>query len=165
MVHTTTPPLPFPPKDCKACSGAQHMLDTYKHMALQGKQKEQEQQEHTADTQQHSTESTGRGGTHSQQQHTVIEDDAGAGSTSSAYGPYGRQCPPDTQELGRATWTFLHTMAAYYPEEPSRTQQTLMRNVMEGVAEFYPCSFCRAHLQDQVRAEFGLCALSTAHSN
>ncbi|GAV98642.1 mitochondrial FAD-linked sulfhydryl oxidase ERV1 [Lentinula edodes] len=24
-------------------------------------------------------------------------------------------CPPDSEELGHATWTFLHTTAAYYP--------------------------------------------------
>jgi mitochondrial FAD-linked sulfhydryl oxidase len=33
------------------------------------------------------------------------------------------ECPPDKDELGRSTWTFLHTMAAYYPEEPSDADQ------------------------------------------
>jgi CHASE2 domain-containing sensor protein len=27
------------------------------------------------------------------------------------------------EELGRATWTFLHTLAAQYPEKPTRSQQ------------------------------------------
>ena len=37
--HMPPPPLPFP-KDCKACSGAQHMMDMYARQAslLQGKQ-------------------------------------------------------------------------------------------------------------------------------
>ncbi|KAI9599492.1 ERV/ALR sulfhydryl oxidase domain-containing protein [Syncephalis fuscata] len=32
-------------------------------------------------------------------------------------------CPPDGFELGNATWTFLHTTAAYYPDEPSPGQR------------------------------------------
>jgi len=162
------PPLPFP-KDCKACSGAQHMMDMYARQAslLQGKQQrnvqEHPQQQQQQQQQQQSQGTSGEGGsTHKhnhhqqqqqqQQQHQQPEEAGPSGAGSSIYGPYGRQCPPDTQELGRATWTFLHTMAAYYPEAPSRTQQTLMRNVLDGVAEFYPCSFCRAHLQNQVRS-------------
>jgi hypothetical protein len=29
-------------------------------------------------------------------------------------------CPPDVLDLGRATWTLLHSVAAYYPIEPSQ---------------------------------------------
>ncbi|KAG5353565.1 hypothetical protein C0989_005538 [Termitomyces sp. Mn162] len=35
-------------------------------------------------------------------------------------------CPPDVEQLGRATWTFLHTTAAYYPERPTPTQRANM---------------------------------------
>lgn len=28
-------------------------------------------------------------------------------------------CPPDYTDLGNSTWTFLHTVASYYPEQPS----------------------------------------------
>src|SRR4051812_46643713 len=38
-----------------------------------------------------------------------------------------QDCPPDSEQLGRATWTFLHTMAVYYPEVPSYEQQRNMR--------------------------------------
>ncbi len=41
-------------------------------------------------------------------------------------------------------------MAAYYPDEPSYTQKSLMRSMMEGLAEFYPCSICAEHLKHQV---------------
>ncbi len=56
-------------------------------------------------------------------------------------------CPPDTAELGTATWTFLHSVAAYYPERPTARQQDLMRGMVEGLAEFYPCEVCREHLR------------------
>ncbi|KAH9245089.1 hypothetical protein BASA81_017449 [Batrachochytrium salamandrivorans] len=36
-------------------------------------------------------------------------------------------CPPDSSELGASTWTFLHTMAAYYPESPSVEDKQAMR--------------------------------------
>lgn len=61
-------------------------------------------------------------------------------------------CPPDTAELGKATWTFLHSVAAYYPKRPTPRQQDLMRGMMEGLAEFYPCEVCREHLREQVKA-------------
>ncbi|OBZ66677.1 Zinc-regulated transporter 1 [Grifola frondosa] len=35
-------------------------------------------------------------------------------------------CPPDVEQLGRATWTFLHTTAAYYPERPTPNQRVNM---------------------------------------
>ena len=42
----------------------------------------------------------------------------GAGFTTSASGSDSEQ-PPDGETLGKHTWTFLHTMAAYYPSKPS----------------------------------------------
>lgn len=66
--------------------------------------------------------------------------------SSSNAGP-SMPCPPDTAELGKATWTFLHSVAAYYPKRPTPRQQDLMRGMMEGLAEFYPCEVCREHLR------------------
>ena len=34
------------------------------------------------------------------------------------------------EEIGRATWIFLHTLAAQYPERPSRQQQKDVRNLV-----------------------------------
>jgi hypothetical protein len=48
-------------------------------------------------------------------------------------------------------------MAAYYPEEPTRAQKSLMRSMMEGLAEFYPCSVCAEHLREQVGGRRWLC--------
>ncbi|CAI2189928.1 6602_t:CDS:1 [Funneliformis geosporum] len=60
-------------------------------------------------------------------------------------------CPPDSEQLGRATWTFLHTMAAYYPEVPSSEQQINMRNLLSGFSQFYPCWYCAEHLREEMK--------------
>ena len=51
-------------------------------------------------------------------------------------------CPPDVEVLGRATWTFLHTLAANYPEKPSKQQQREMSGFMGTLGRFYPCWHC-----------------------
>lgn len=55
-------------------------------------------------------------------------------------------CPADVEQLGRATWTFLHTTAAYYPERPTQAQQTSMLGLMNALPSLYPCSHCASHL-------------------
>ncbi|XP_076812810.1 FAD-linked sulfhydryl oxidase ALR-like [Clavelina lepadiformis] len=52
------------------------------------------------------------------------------------------ECPLTNVELGRNTWSFLHTMAAYYPEKPSEKQKTDMTGFMELFSKFYPCDYC-----------------------
>lgn len=52
-------------------------------------------------------------------------------------------CPADVATLGRSTWTLLHTMAAYYPEKPSQTEQVSMKTFFESFSEHYPCWFCK----------------------
>ncbi|BEJ13743.1 hypothetical protein CspHIS471_0309170 [Cutaneotrichosporon sp. HIS471] len=52
------------------------------------------------------------------------------------------ECPPDTGELGRATWTFLHTTAAYYPLKPNTEQQNRMRALLGSLPTLYPCTPC-----------------------
>ncbi|KAJ2780989.1 Flavin-linked sulfhydryl oxidase of the mitochondrial IMS [Coemansia javaensis] len=59
-------------------------------------------------------------------------------------------CPPDSQTLGRATWTFLHTMAAYYPERASEKQQDTMRALLSSFSQFYPCGRCASHLREEM---------------
>jgi FAD-linked sulfhydryl oxidase len=51
-------------------------------------------------------------------------------------------CPLNRREVGRATWAYLHTMAAYYPERPSERQQKDMSQFMYTMAEFFPCGYC-----------------------
>jgi FAD-linked sulfhydryl oxidase len=51
-------------------------------------------------------------------------------------------CPPDVEQLGRATWTFLHTTAAYYPEKPTPTQRANMLMLLRALPLLYPCKWC-----------------------
>ncbi|KAJ3174135.1 hypothetical protein HDU88_000103 [Geranomyces variabilis] len=69
-------------------------------------------------------------------------------SPSAPYKPF--PCPPDSSSLGSSTWTFLHTMAAYYPETPTKAEQLSMRNMISALTRFYPCGDCAEHLTQEV---------------
>ncbi len=51
-------------------------------------------------------------------------------------------CPPDVEQLGRATWTFLHTTAAYYPDKPTPNQRANMVALLRALPTLYPCTWC-----------------------
>ncbi|KAL9940767.1 hypothetical protein V8E36_000255 [Tilletia maclaganii] len=74
-------------------------------------------------------------------------------SRSDASSAYAGQCPPDVEALGNATWTFLHSAAAYYPQRPSEAQQTSMRNLLRALPDVYPCSSCAAALKEEYARE------------
>ncbi|KAK7687275.1 hypothetical protein QCA50_009780 [Cerrena zonata] len=60
-------------------------------------------------------------------------------------------CPPDVEQLGRSTWTFLHTTAAYYPERPTPNQRANMLGLIHALPVLYPCSHCASHLGEVVK--------------
>lgn len=62
-----------------------------------------------------------------------------------------KQCPLDKNELGRATWPFLHTMAAYYPKHPSPKVQNDMSTFIQHFGQFYPCDHCAADFRVQLQ--------------
>jgi hypothetical protein len=113
-------------EDCRACSGVKSMLkDAFRRTRAQDQSS----------------------GSHAAPQ----EDKAHASAEPGGKIPAAIPCPPNSEQIGRSTWTFLHTMAAYYPSEPSSSQQSLMRSLLDGLAEFYPCGHCRAHLREQIK--------------
>lgn len=61
------------------------------------------------------------------------------------------ECPPDSVELGRHTWTFLHTMAAYFPESPTNEQKINATQFLNQFSQLYPCGYCAEHLQSYIK--------------
>ncbi|CAG8185812.1 unnamed protein product [Penicillium nalgiovense] len=51
-------------------------------------------------------------------------------------------CPPDVEELGRSTWTLLHSMAATYPEKADAEHQANMGGFLKFFSKLYPCWVC-----------------------
>lgn len=72
-------------------------------------------------------------------------------SAAAAPPPAPPQCPPDKDEIGRATWTFLHTTAAYYPEKPTPNQRVNMLSLLHALPSLYPCSYCAKHLGENLK--------------
>jgi mitochondrial FAD-linked sulfhydryl oxidase len=71
----------------------------------------------------------------------AVEGGGGGGGGNEEYARPAH-CPPDVESLGRATWTFLHTTAAYYPETPTPTQRAHMLQLLHALPRLYPCSHC-----------------------
>lgn len=62
-------------------------------------------------------------------------------------------CPPDRGELGSATWSFLHSVAAYFPAVPNPEQQQDAAQLLQIVSRLYPCSDCAEDLRKDLTEE------------
>ncbi|KAF4583239.1 ERV2 protein-like protein [Ophiocordyceps camponoti-floridani] len=50
-------------------------------------------------------------------------------------------------ELGRATWKFLHTMVAKYPEKPTPEDRKTLQLFFMAFGKLYPCGDCARHFR------------------
>uniref|UniRef100_A0A0G4HTP3 Sulfhydryl oxidase n=1 Tax=Chromera velia CCMP2878 TaxID=1169474 RepID=A0A0G4HTP3_9ALVE len=56
--------------------------------------------------------------------------------------------PPDRGEIGRAAWKFLHTMAANFPDEPTKEEAERQARWMGAFTRLYPCHICRQGFEE-----------------
>ena len=47
----------------------------------------------------------------------------------------------------------LHTIAAYYPDNPTAQEQESMKAFLHGLGRFYPCKFCGSHFVDEMEED------------
>lgn len=76
---------------------------------------------------------------------------ASASSTNALDEDAYKACPPDVEQLGRHTWTFLHTTAAYYPDQPSDQHKKNASALFTSLPSLYPCSFCADELGKEMQ--------------
>jgi FAD-linked sulfhydryl oxidase len=60
------------------------------------------------------------------------------------------ECPLMRDDLGRASWSLLHTMAAYYPTEPKKEEKQLMNQFINSFSKLFPCPECREDFQEEI---------------
>ena len=56
------------------------------------------------------------------------------------------------EEIGRASWLFLHTLAAQYPNAPTRQQRRDAKTLIDVLTRMYPCGECAQHFKQVVAA-------------
>ena len=57
------------------------------------------------------------------------------------------------QEIGRNTWSLLHSIAASYPNEPTEEDKKQITNFLYGLANLFPCKICGNHLLRMLKKE------------
>ncbi|KAI1863467.1 uncharacterized protein JN550_009578 [Neoarthrinium moseri] len=76
---------------------------------------------------------------------------AAAAAATATPAPAENDCPPDVEQLGRSTWTLLHSIAATYPTTPSAREQADLQTFMGLFARLYPCWVCAEDFQAYMR--------------
>lgn len=71
---------------------------------------------------------------------------AGAATATSTLAS-ASNCPPDVDELGRSSWSLLHSITAQYPVSPSSQQQQDARSFISSFSRLYPCWVCADDFQ------------------
>ncbi|KYK58083.1 hypothetical protein DCS_05096 [Drechmeria coniospora] len=59
--------------------------------------------------------------------------------------------PTAKAELGRATWKFLHTVAARFPEKPTPDERKTLETFFHLFGRLYPCGECAKHFRELMK--------------
>ncbi|TKY87683.1 hypothetical protein EX895_003264 [Sporisorium graminicola] len=99
-----------------------------------------------------------KGGSASKDAPTGIKTASAAGAATAAAAlattsETTKTCPPDGEDLGRSAWTFLHSAAAYFPEDPTAQQQSSMLALFRALPHVYPCHSCAEALGEEYKRE------------
>lgn len=86
------------------------------------------------------------GAVHEKKQGADYLDTTNLGKTSSVEDEPRR--PVSKEELGRATWTLLHTVAAQFPDKPTKQQKQDVKELMAILSRLYPCKECGEHFKE-----------------
>ncbi|OJD30549.1 fad dependent sulfhydryl oxidase [Diplodia corticola] len=62
-------------------------------------------------------------------------------------------CPPDIADLGRSSWTLLHSITGAYPARPSAQLQADTARFVRTFAQLYPCWTCAEDFQRWLAAD------------
>lgn len=60
--------------------------------------------------------------------------------------------PPSKRELGQASWTLIHSIAANYSHTPTANDQYHAKAFLRSIAKLYPCKRCRQHFDKYIAA-------------
>jgi len=61
--------------------------------------------------------------------------------------------PPGRDELGFMTWSLVHMISIYFPEEPNIQEKTAVRSFWESLSILYPCLECADALKAALQSE------------
>jgi mitochondrial FAD-linked sulfhydryl oxidase len=60
-------------------------------------------------------------------------------------------CPLDRRSVGVASWSLLHTVAAYYPDLPGEKEKESATALIFALAELYPCKHCAEDFRQNIQ--------------
>ncbi|XP_062213535.1 FAD-linked sulfhydryl oxidase ERV1-like [Phragmites australis] len=64
-----------------------------------------------------------------------------------------KAAPLTKEEVGRATWMLLHTIAAQFLDEPTMQQKRHAKELMHIISRLYPCKECADHFKEVLKAD------------
>ena len=96
---------------------------------------------------------TGAHSTESQQTTAAPAHDAKESIEDTVIGAYAPKMSNTTarEELGRATWKFLHTLTLRFPEKPTQQQSNDLKEFFRLFSLLYPCGDCAVHFQQLLK--------------